>query len=121
MPSASDRVRLLAAGASWYGHTLLSEARSFVHRIRMLRKMNPRSEPVDLGPMFEESPAGEILPCTATIARIQYIESVLARFPWASDADILLALDGWDQGAREFPHTEGCDDKRSSRGSCPPN
>jgi hypothetical protein len=62
MPSASDRARLLVAGASWYGHTLLSEARSFVHRIRMLsRKMNHCCEPIDLGPMFEESPQNDFL------------------------------------------------------------
>jgi hypothetical protein len=115
MPSASDRARLLVAGASWYGHTLLSEARSFVHRIRMLsRKMNHCCEPIDLGPMFEESRTGEIVPCKTTTARMQYIEFLLARFPWASDADILLALDGWDHGTREFLHTEGSGDMREA-------
>jgi hypothetical protein len=45
---------------------------------------------------------------------MHYIEFLIARFPWASDADILLALDGWDQGTREFLHTEGGDDMREA-------
>ena len=28
----------------------------------------------------------------------QYIEFLLARYPWVSAADALLALDGWDKG-----------------------
>jgi hypothetical protein len=79
------------------------------------RKINPCFEPLDLGPMFEESRTGEIVPCKTTIARIQYIEFLIARFPWASDADILLALDGWDQGTREFLHTEGRDNEVAGR------
>jgi hypothetical protein len=50
--------------------------------------------------MFEQFPDGEIAPCKATIVSTQYIEFLLARFPWASDADVLLALDGWDKGTR---------------------
>jgi hypothetical protein len=101
MLSATNRVRLLASYAAWYGHTLLSEARSFAHRIRTLsRRRHHRPDPIDLGPMFEQAPDGAIAPCKATIARTQYIEFLLARFPWASDADVLLALDGWDKGTK---------------------
>jgi hypothetical protein len=113
MPSVNERTRLLASSASWYGRMLVSEVRSFAHRIRMLsRKRNRRSDPIDLGPMFEESPTGETVPCKATIARTQYVEFLLARFPWASDADILLALDGWDKGTKCGLHTEGTDNTR---------
>jgi len=52
--------------------------------------------------MFEESPIGEIVPCKATFARTQYIEFLLAKYPWASDADILLALDGWDKATTQI-------------------
>ena len=115
MPSIIDRARLVVSGASWYGHTLLSEARSFVHRIQMLsRKRNRRSDPIDLGPMFEELPTGEIVPCKATAARTQYVEFLLARFPWASDADIELALDGWDKGTTTTLHTEGSGNMREA-------
>lgn len=113
MLSAANRVRLLASSAAWYGHTLLSEARSFAHRIRTLsRRRHHRPDPIDLGPMFEEGPNGEIKPCKATIARTQYIEFLLARFPWASDADVLLALDGWDKGTKLLHDTEGSEHMR---------
>jgi len=118
MLSANDRVRLLASNAAWYGHTLLSEARSFAHRIRTLsRRRRRRPDPIDLGPMFEVTPAGETVPCKATIARTQYIEFLLARFPWASDADILLALDGWDKGTKLSHDTADTERMRESETS----
>lgn len=55
--------------------------------------------------MYEEAPSGEIVPCKATLARTQYIEFLLARYPWASDADVLLALDGWDKGITQTPRS----------------
>ena len=83
----------------WYVRTLVSEVRSLPHRIQMLsRRTNRQDFPVDLGPLFETTPSGETLPCKATIARTQYIEFLLARYPWVSAADALLALDGWDKG-----------------------
>lgn len=115
MPSIADHVRLLVSGASWYGHTLSSEVRSLAHRIQMLsRRRHRRTEPIDLGPMFEQLPNGEIVPCKATIARTQYVEFLLARFPWASDADIELALDGWDKGTRQMHHTGDTDNMREA-------
>jgi hypothetical protein len=62
---------------------------------------------VDLGPLFEKSPTGEIVPCKATIARTQYIEFLLARFPWASGGDVLMALDGWDKGSESVNRNVG--------------
>jgi hypothetical protein len=103
MPSISNYVHSLASYTAWYARTLLSEVRTVPHRIRMLpRKKN---DPIDLGPLYEESPSGELVPCKATIARTQYVEFLLARYPWASDADILLALDGWDKGTELVRHT----------------
>src|ERR1700722_5755603 len=88
----------LASYALWYVRTLLSEVRSLPHRIRMLSRKTTQNFPMDLGPLFEKTPSGEMVPCKATIARTQYIEFLLARYPWASDGDVLLALDGWDKG-----------------------
>ena len=99
MPSIVDHVHSLASYTAWYARTLVSEARSLPHRIRLIsQRKNRQPVPLDLGPLYEEDPSGEIVPCKATIARTQYIEFLLARYPWVSDADILLALDGWDKG-----------------------
>jgi hypothetical protein len=108
MPLVFDRVRFLASCIAWYAHMLLSESRSLPHRIRMLSRRTYRQNlPLDLGPMFETLPSGETVPCKATIARTQYVEFLLARYPWASGADILLALDGWDKGTESSRRTEG--------------
>jgi hypothetical protein len=103
MPSISNYVRSLASSSSWYVRTLVSEVRNVPRRIRILpRKKN---DPLDLGPLYEESPTGELVPCKATIARTQYVEFLLARYPWASDGDVLLALDGWDKGTEYISRT----------------
>lgn len=108
MPSAIHRVRLLASNTLWYVHTLLLEVRSLPRRIGMLSQRTYRhSDPIDLGPMFEKTQSGETVPCKATIARTQYVEFLLARYPWATDADILLALDGWDKGTEWALDTAG--------------
>ena len=112
MPSIAYRVRRLASSVSWYAHMFVSEARSFAHRTRMLSRKRNRRDPIDLGPMFEQGPNGEMVPCKATIARTQYVEFLLARFPWASDADIELALDGWDKGTTVLLGTEDSERRR---------
>jgi hypothetical protein len=100
MPSIGNYVRSLVSDYLWYARTLVSEIRIVPHRIRMLhRKTN---DPIDLGPLYERSPSGHLLPCKATIARTQYVEFLLARYPWVSEADVLLALDGWDKGTEGF-------------------
>ncbi len=103
MPSIGKYVRSLASDLAWYARTLLSEVRSVPHRIRMLPRKT--SDPIDLGPLYERSPSGDLQPCKATIARTQYVEFLLARYPWVSEADILLALDGWDKGTEGFLST----------------
>lgn len=108
MLGLTDHVRSLASCTVWYVHTLASEARSLPHRIQMLsERKNRQNIPLDLGPLYEEGPSGELLPCKATFARTQYIESLLARYPWVSESDILLALDGWDKGTEHLLRTEG--------------
>ena len=107
MLSAASGLRRLVSGSVWYVRTLVSEVRSLPHRIRMLSQK--KNDPIDLGPIYEELPSGETLPCKATIARTQYVEFLLARYPWASEADILLALDGWDKGTECFLRTRDTD------------
>jgi hypothetical protein len=86
---------------------LLLEARSFVQRMRILSEKRKTQAPIDLGPLFEESPSGELVPCKATFARTQYIEFLLARYSWVTDADLLLALDGWDKATKCTPDISG--------------
>jgi hypothetical protein len=107
------RARSLSSYSLWYVRTLVSEVRSLPHRIRILSQRTSRQDlPVDLGPLFEKGPSGEIVPCKATIARTQYIEFLLAKFPWASGADVLLALDGWDKGTEYIRRISDTDDIR---------
>ena len=106
MPALIERARSLGSYSAWYVRTLVSEARNLPHRIRILsRRTNRQNYPVDVGPLFEKDPSGEIVPCKATIARTQYIEFLLARYPWATSADVLLALDGWDKGTEYLNRT----------------
>ena len=104
MPSISGRVHSLASYTLLYARTLVSEVRSLPHRIRLLSRKN--YYPIDLGPLYETDQGGETLPCKATIARTQYIEFLLARYPWVTDAEVLLALDGWDRGTECFLRTQ---------------
>lgn len=115
MLSVINPALLLVEDVRWYGRTLVSEVRSFAHRIRILSRRRRHRDPIDLGPMFEESPTGELVPCKATLARTQYIEFLLARFPWASDADVLLALDGWDKATRCTPDNSDIASMREMR------
>ena len=103
MPSINTYVRSLVSSSAWYARTLVSEVCNVPRRIRLLPRK--RHDPLDLGPLYEESPSGELVPCKATIARTQYVEYLLARYPWASDSDILLALDGWDKGTELVRHS----------------
>ena len=107
MPESAYRVRSLASYTTWYVRTLIFEVRSLPHRIRLLsQKTNEGTLPLDLGAAFETAPNGETVPCKATLAHTQYIEFLLARYPWASHADVLMALDGWDKGSQQFVRTD---------------
>ncbi len=98
---APSRVSRIA----WYVRTFLSELRTLPPRIRTLsQKTNPQDSPLDLGPLYEQNSDGETVLCKATIARTQYVEFVLARYPWATETDLLFALDGWDKGAEYLAH-----------------
>jgi hypothetical protein len=106
MPAVADHALGSAASLSWYVRTLLLEVRSLSHRIRILSRKRNRPDPIDLGPMYEVGPDGATVLCKATFARTKYIEFLLARFPWVTDADILLALDGWDKASKGMLRSE---------------
>ena len=102
-----NRVICGKCGKDITAHTNQADA-NYIHARSCKGKAAPKpaggkNDPIDLGPLYEESPSGELVPCKATIARTQYVEFLLARYPWASDADILLALDGWDKTGLPAP------------------
>ena len=110
----------------WFVHIARAEVRSLCNRIRVLRDRRKMQTDrydgmsVDLGPLLEpklnesvsqhsqqEAPAGCLVPCTETLCRSRDIESLFSKFPWASDADILLFLEGWEMGRRSA-HDSAC-------------
>jgi hypothetical protein len=82
--------------------TIRAEVRSCFGRICVLcdKKMGLRlgDAIVDLGPIFEESPSGHLLPCKETHDRSRDIENILSKYPWASPFDLRLALEAWNMG-----------------------
>jgi hypothetical protein len=101
------RVRARLTYIAWYVRTLLSETRSLPHRMRVLsERMNHHAYQLELGPLTEEGPLGELRPCKATIGRTQCIESLTAKYPWISFGDVLLALDGWEMGSEYTRHSQ---------------
>ncbi len=62
----------------------------------------------DLGLLFESAPDGQLKLCSATRARSSCIQNISAKYPWLSDGDDLLILEGWELGAefgRDNAHT----------------
>lgn len=101
--AALDRVRYF----SWYARMLLSEIRNAPRRIRIVsERMNHLDSHVELGPVTEVGSHGGFVLSKSTIARMEYITALHARYPWLTDADVLLALDGWDVGSgyRTYSH-----------------
>lgn len=76
---------------------LVSEGRSFLHRIQLLCKQRLWDTGVDLGPAFDpQSDAdGFLVPSVETTRRTLGIEMLLAKYPWASSFDMELFLLGF--------------------------
>lgn len=89
---------LVGWGWSLRHHTrkILSEVGSFRGRIET---RNEKNFVVDLGPAYQTSPNGHLVPCTRTRARIRDTQSMLSSRPWASPVDLQTFLEGWDKGA----------------------
>jgi hypothetical protein len=83
----------------WKLHICRLEVRSLVLRIRMWRDTKRWQLDLDAGPAYQKSKTSEhLLPCERTFARIRDIQCLLASRPWATDADVLLALHAWQMG-----------------------
>jgi len=44
--------------------------------------------------MYEEIPDGHLQLCRATLARIEGIREISAKYPWASAGDVMMFLAG---------------------------
>lgn len=66
-----------------------------------------RSYPViALGPMYEETPDGHFQHCRETLSRIEGIEEISAKYPWAGAGDVMPFLAGW-QAAMRYARRNG--------------
>jgi len=115
----SDRFPLISAALAhakytvWYVQTLLCEIRNLPRRIHMVsERMNRQDYQLELGPSTEETLSGYLVPCKATIGRMEYITSLLKTYPWLTGADVLLALDGWDVGSGYYNDILGIENKQ---------
>jgi hypothetical protein len=83
---------------AWWQQALFLEFRSLAGRIRTLRGRRTGRAATDCGPLYEVAPSGQLRLSLETTARIQGIEALTAKYPWASEADWMLALEGWEMG-----------------------
>jgi hypothetical protein len=114
--SLPRRVRARLSYISWYVRTLVSETRSLPQRMRILsERTNHLAGHVDLGPLAQETKQGHLVSCTSTISRMQCIESVSAKHPWATDAELLIALDAWEMGSEYTLRNQNQDTSSTER------
>jgi hypothetical protein len=90
---------------STFARIVRGEVRSCYNRICVLSASRVRwgrglSVGLDLGPLFESGPDESLQPCCATHARSSCIECISAKYPWLSDGDDLLILEGWELGRK---------------------
>ncbi len=100
----------------WYARMLRLEARSLLHRIRILSYERDRLG-VDCGHLFEPEQDGYLVECKETIACSDCIEIVSAKYPWVSASDFLLVREGWDRGI-EFAHDNVRNENTGKDRSC---
>jgi hypothetical protein len=86
----------------WWMKTLWTEMRSLTHRIRILHKSKSRKDPrmVSCGLLFDRVSTGHLVLSHSTVARVEDAIAMCSKYPWVSDADMILALDGWDLGSK---------------------
>lgn len=98
--SSLQRLRARVKYSSWYVRALLFEMSSLFQRMRILsERMNPLAYHVDLGPLTKETPEGHAVTCMSTASRSRCIEAVSTKYPWVTDAELLIALDAWEMGS----------------------
>jgi hypothetical protein len=79
----------------WYA--LLLELRTFYHRIQLLRKRG-RIAYLEMGPAWEASPTGGLVPNKRAQARSMDMQQLLSLYCWLSPEDCHVYLLGWDAG-----------------------
>jgi hypothetical protein len=91
----------------WWTQTLRLEIRSFLCRIQILRDKRWAQPAIDLGPLYEPTLSGHLLLSAETQHRTSSIQSLFAKYPWASGSDAMLVLEGWDMGKQFAACSEG--------------
>lgn len=84
----------------WWVRTVGAELRSLAGRMRALhaRRRGP-DDSLSCGLLFERESSGRVVLSRSTLARIEGTVALLSKYQWASDADMMLVLEGWDLGS----------------------
>ena len=90
----------------WWARTVWTEMRSLTHRIRLLHECKKDPLRVSCVLYFERDSTGRVDLSSSTCARIEGTLAILSKYPWASDADMILALEGWDLGCGYLQHIQ---------------
>jgi hypothetical protein len=102
-------LRLLHVGSTFHGwiRVLQREIRSLVRRIAVLRNRRKYQDDVGPGPLFGDDARGPSRLSLKTIGRSASIQILISKYPWASDGDLLTALERWNLGVSFAHYTEG--------------
>jgi hypothetical protein len=95
---------------TWY--IWASSVRSFRGHISL---QSPIESDPGVGPLFVRGAEGESLQrCTRTLARMIYIEMLLATHPWCDKPDLRIFLMGFDAGEEWSCDTSGNEDRTAN-------
>jgi hypothetical protein len=102
-------LRLLHAGSSFHGwiRVLQREIRSSVRRIAVLPNRRKCQGDVGFGSLFGDDVRGPCRLSLKTIGHSASIQILISKYPWASDGDLLMALERWNPGVSFAHYTEG--------------
>jgi hypothetical protein len=78
-----------------YVRTALLEVCRIPQRIRTVREKTSRYPYNGCGPLFEVDSDGYLVYCKETLACSNCIAKIYAMFPWANEAEGLVALEAW--------------------------
>jgi hypothetical protein len=83
----------------WWMKTIWTEMRSLTYRIRLLHECRKDPRKVSCALFFEKDSTGRVDLSASTVARIEDTLAILSKYLWATHADMILALEGWDLGS----------------------
>ena len=84
----------------WWMRTLWAEMRSLIYRIRILHESRKDPRMASCGFLFDRVSAGHLVLSRSTVARVEGKIAICSKYSWASDADMILALNGWGLGSK---------------------